>query len=156
MTNWESFEFNAVAFNDTGVNMIQLFSFSSGSDLNVFCLNFSNKKNKERYCGMSHLQLCIMSIDGYISDCKLAMCASCFDEIKKNMIYHLCSRHNGERNRSDATSFDKCESCCHHSLRDMCVQTDGAWWKLKKYCHRKDIDIYPSGSIICLKSLSTG
>ena len=72
------------------------------------------------------------------------------------MIHDLHSRHNGERNISDVTSLDKLKSCCHNNLRDLCVQTDGAWWKLKMHCHQKDIGNYPDGCIICLKSFSTG
>ena len=32
--------------------------------------------------------------------------------------------------------------------------TDGAWWKMKKCCHQKDVSNYPDGCNICLKSFS--
>ena len=60
-------------------------------------------------------------------DCKLAIYVNCFNEIQKNMIHDLGSRHSGVRNGSDVSSLDKLKSCYHHSLRDMCVHTDGAW-----------------------------
>ena len=31
------------------------------------------------------------------------------------------------------------------AVRDLCVQTDGAWWKLKKYCQEKELGNYPDG-----------
>ena len=92
---------------------------------------------------------CIKGLDGRIPDCKLGMHAKCFNEIKKSMILDPCCRQNGVNNR-----FERLKSCCHHSLRDLCVYTDCAWWKLKKYCHQKDIGSYPDGCIICLKSFS--
>ena len=92
---------------------------------------------------------CIIGLDGRIPDCMLAMHANCFDEIQKSMIHNLCNRHNGHSNR-----FDVLKSCCHDSLWDVCVHTDGAWWKLNNYCHQKDVGIYPDGCIICLKFFS--
>ena len=38
----------------------------------------------------------VRGLDGKISDCKLAIHANCFNEIKKNMIHDLGSKHNGE------------------------------------------------------------
>ena len=70
------------------------------------------------------------------------------------MIHYFGSRHNCERNRSGVTSFDRLKSYCHNSQRDLCVQTDGTWRKLKAYCGRKDISNYPDGCIIFLKSFS--
>ena len=67
-----------------------------------------------------------MSRDGCISDCKFAMYVHCVDEIKKTDS-DLGSRHSCKRNRSDVTSLDILKSCCHHSLRGMCVQAEGAW-----------------------------
>ena len=52
--------------------------------------------------------------------------------------------------------LDRLKSCCNHSLRDLCVHKDGAWLKLKKYCHQKDVGYYPDGCIICSKSFSVG
>ena len=59
--------------------------------------------------------------DGRILDCKPAMHANCFDEIRKNMIHDFGSRHNGVRNKSDVTSLNRLKSCCHHSLRNLYV-----------------------------------
>ena len=94
--NWKSLEFNAMALNDNGVNMTELLSFFSNSDINILCFNFTKI-------------YCIMSVGRHILDCKLAINVNCFDEI----------RHNGERNRSDVTSFDRLKCCCHHNLRNM-------------------------------------
>ena len=52
--------------------------------------------------------------------------------------------------------LDTLKSCCHHSLKDLCVQTDGAWWKLKRYCSKLDINNLSGGCMICLKSFSVG
>ena len=90
---------------------------------------------------------CVRGFIGRIPDCKHAMNANCFNEIWKSMIHDLGSRHNGVGNR-----LDRLKSCCHHSLRDLCVQSDGAWW----YCHKKDIGNYPDGCIICLNAFSVG
>ena len=38
----------------------------------------------------------------------------------------------------------------------MFVNLDGAWWKLNKYCHQKDMGNYPDGCIISLKSSLAG
>ena len=82
---------------------------------------------------------CIMGLGGRKPDCKLAIYANYFDEIQKSMVHDLGSR-NGGSNR-----LDRIKSRCHHSHRDLCVHTDDAWWKLKKYCHQKDVDNYPDG-----------
>ena len=65
-------------------------------------------------------------------------------------------QHSSMRCGSDVSSLDRLKSCCHHSLRDMCVHTDGAWWKLKEYCTHGDIGNYPNGCIIHLTSSSVG
>ena len=67
------------------------------------------------------------------------------------MIYDIGSRHN-----SGSNQFKMLKSCCHHSLRDLCVHTGGAWWKMKKYSDQNGILNYPDGCIICLKSFSAG
>ena len=76
-----------------------------------------------------------------------------FDEIRKNMIHDHGSRYNGVRNKS---CVDRLQSCCHHSLRDWCVLTDDASWKLKQYWTHEDIGNYLGGCIIGLKLFSTG
>ena len=43
-----------------------------------------------------------------------------------------------------------------YSLRDLCIQTDSAWCKLKKYCHLKNISNFPDGSTLYLKSFFVG
>ena len=52
--------------------------------------------------------------------------------------------------------WDRLKSCCHHSLKDLCVHTDSAWQKKKNYSHWKDIGNYPDRCIICLKSFPVG
>ena len=91
---------------------------------------------------------CIIGLDGRIPDCKLAMHANCYNEIQKSMIHDIGSMHNSGSNR-----LERLKSCCHYSLRDLCVYTDGAWWKLKTYFHQKDIGNYQDMFIICLKVL---
>ena len=93
----------------------------------------------------------IRGLDGRINDCKLGMYAKCFNEIQRCMIHDIGSRHN-----SDSNQLNKLKSCCHHSLKDLCVHKDGAWWKMKQYSHQKDIIYCPDGCIICLKSFSVG
>ena len=53
--------------------------------------------------------------------------ANYFDEIKKNMSYNLDSKHDSARYGKSVITLDIVKSCCHRSLRDLCVQTDGAW-----------------------------
>ena len=65
-------------------------------------------------------------LDERISDCKLAMHANCFDKMQKSMIHDNSSSHNGNRKRLALSPFNKLKSYCHHSLRDLCIQTDGA------------------------------
>ena len=126
--NWDSFEFKSQAIDETKVNMINiLFNIFSNSYLNSICLKYF--KDESGGWGRTHLQL-HKGLKWENTYWKLAMHANCFDKIQKSMIHDLGSRHNGGSNR-----FDRLKSCCHHSLRDLCVHTDGAWWKLKKYCH---------------------
>ena len=98
---------------------------------------------------------CVRGLGEKIFDCKLAMHANCFDETRKSMIQNLFSRSNGVRNRSDVSSLDLFKGYCHYSIKDLCIQTDDAWWKMKKFFHGKDIGIYPDGCIVCLKFFST-
>ena len=77
---------------------------------------------------------CMKGLDGRITDCKLEMHAKCFHETQKSFILDPCSRQSAGKN-----GFDKLKSCCHHNVGDLCVHTDGAWLKKKKYFHRKDM-----------------
>ena len=98
---------------------------------------------------------CIKVLDGRIPDCKFDMHAKYFNEIRKNMLHNHDSKHDNVRNGRSVITLDKVKRCCHHRLRDLCAHTDGAWWKLKKYCTHEDIDNYLE-FIICLKSFSIG
>ena len=82
---------------------------------------------------------------------KLGMHAKCFNEIQRSKIHDIGSRHNNGSNH-----LKMLKSRCHHSLKDLHVHTDGAWWKIKKYSHQKDSINYPDGCIICLKSFFVG
>ena len=72
------------------------------------------------------------------------------------MFYNLDSKHDSVRNVTNVTTLDRLKSCCHHSLRNLCAWTNGAWWKLTRYCTCEDIDNYPDGCNIFLKSFSIG
>ena len=86
-------------------------------------------------------------LGGTIKDCKLRMYSKCIHDVWQSMINDVGRRHN-----SDSNQIKMLKSCCHYSLRDLCVHTDDAWWKIKKYSHQKDIGKYIDGCIICLKS----
>ena len=92
----------------------------------------------------------------WFDNCNLAMHANCFDEIRKNILYNLESKHDSARNGKSVTTLERLKNCCHHSLRDLCIQTDGAFWILDKYCTHEDNNNYPDGCIICLKSFLLG
>ena len=94
---------------------------------------------------------CIRGLDWKISHCKHGMHGNCFNEVQKSMILDPCRRQNSGNNKLNILI-----SWCHHNLRDLCIHTDVAWWKLKKYSHQKDIANYPDGCIICLKSFFVG
>ena len=97
---------------------------------------------------------CIRSLDGRIPNCKLGMHAKCFLDIQKSIILDPCNRQS-----TGKKGLDRLKSCCHHSLKDLCAITDGAWWKArkeKKYSDQKDIGNYPNGCVISLKSFSVG
>ena len=72
--------------------------------------------------------------------------ARCFHDIQKSIILDPCSSQSAGNN-----GLDRLKSFCHHNLKDLCVITDGAWWKKKKHSHKKR-----HGCIICLKSFSVG
>ena len=75
---------------------------------------------------------CLRGLDVRITDCKLGMHAKCFDEIQRSTIHDIWSRHNCGRKQ-----LKKLNNCCHHSLRDLYVHTDGAWWKMKNISTEK-------------------
>ena len=50
------------------------------------------------------------------------------------------------------THLDEQKLCCHHSLKDLQVHTDGAWWKLKQYSLHPGIGNYPQVCIVYLES----
>ena len=58
---------------------------------------------------------CTSSIDGRILDCKLVMHVNCFDEIRKNVLYNVDSKHDSARNGKSVTTLEKLKSCCHPS-----------------------------------------
>ena len=49
-----------------------------------------------------------------------------FDGIRKNMMYKYGSKHDSARNGRNVPVLERLQSCCHHSLTDLCVDTDGA------------------------------
>ena len=80
----------------------------------------------------------------------LYMC-KCFNEIQRSVINNIGCRHNCGSNQ-----LKMLKNCCHHSIKDLHVDTVEAWWKMKKYSQEKVIVNYPDGCIICLKSFSAG
>ena len=117
--NCESFEFNAMAVNETKVNMIELFSFFE------FKLQCSLHQFFKTYCVW-----CLLMDDFRLQACNVQ---KLFWWNEKNLIHDLGSRYNGKRNRSDMTLLNSLKKCCHHILRDLCIQGEGAWYKLIKY-----------------------
>ena len=61
------------------------------------------------------------------------------------MLNNHGSKHDRARNGRHLTILGRLKMCFHHNLRELCVHTDGAWWKLKKYCTSGDISKYPDG-----------
>ena len=49
-----------------------------------------------------------------------------FYEMMKNMLYNLGSKHDNAINVKGVTTLERLKSCCHHSLGDPLVYTDGA------------------------------
>ena len=84
-------------------------------------------------------------------------CNTCqlINKIRKNMTYNLGSKSDSAMNKTCVTSLNRLQSC-YHTLRDLCVHTDGSWWKLKKDCTHGDISNYPDGCMIFLNSVSVG
>ena len=54
------------------------------------------------------------------------------NEIRKNMLFNFGSKHDSASNGRSVTTLDKLKSCCHHSLRDLFVHTDGALLEIEK------------------------
>ena len=82
-------------------------------------------------------------------------CSLLVENVKKGCLmffyYQLPAFSDSSSNR-----LNRLKSCCHYSLRDLCVHTDGAWWKLENYFIQKNVSKYPDGYIICLTYFSVG
>ena len=81
-------------------------------------------------------------------------CIRGLDEIQQSMIHDVRIRHN-----SGSKQGKMHNSCCHHSLKNLCGHTDGAWWKMKKYSHKKHWElsrwVYPLSEVLfCWMSVS--
>ena len=111
--------------------------------IQILILFASNIEQAKGWSVKEVIYSCTRGLDGRISDCKLGMHSKCFDEIQRSLIHDVGSGHSSSSNQ-----LKKLKSCCHHSLKDMHVHTDGAWWKMTKYYHQKDIVNYPDGCII--------
>ena len=145
MANWDSFQLKIEDINETKVNMINLlFQYYFKFRSQFFCFKYVKD---EKGAVEEVIYGWVWSLDGRIPDCKLGMHAKCFSDVQKYMIDDPESQYNG-----GWIQLDRLKSCCHHRLRDLCVHTDGVWWKLKKDCDQKDIGNYPDVCIICLKS----
>ena len=86
------------------------------------------------------------------------MHAKCYDELVKmnDSVKSVRNRKNKSIDNRLMMSLLKEQNICgHHSLKDLQVHTDGAWWKLKKYGLHSGIGNYPQGCIVCLKPLHT-
>ena len=58
----------------------------------------------------------------------------CYDELRKMdiIVKSVRNRQNESvNNRSMMMLMDEQKMCCHQSMKDLQVHTDGAWWKLK-------------------------
>ena len=92
---------------------------------------------------------CIRGLDGRIPECKLGMHANWFNEIKKEWFMIL-----GTGTMVVVIDWTDSKSIAITAL-EIWVCTS-AWWKLKKYCHQKDIGNYPDEYIISLNFFSVG
>ena len=109
-----------------------------------------NENFKSRFTN-NIIYSCKYALNERIHDCKLAMHYKCFI---LNLISPACKKVWQERNRSDY--FGQTTSCCHHSLKDLCIHIKGAWWKPEKYYHHQDIINYPKRCFTCHESFSVG
>ena len=78
---------------------------------------------------------CNMVLDGRLHDCKLAIHAKCFDELPK--INDSARNVRNRRNENIGTDTimvlqDEQRMCCHHSLKDLQVHTDGIWQNFER------------------------
>ena len=108
---------------------LTFFNVISNSDLNSVCLKYS--KDEKGGCWQTNLWM----YKGHRwENIWLQAWNACqvFQWSMKSMILDPCSRQNGVNNRLDGL-----KRCFHHSLRDLCVYTDGAQWKLKSVATKK-------------------
>ena len=146
----DSFEFKVEALDDAMVNMMPCVSILLPSKPNAFCLLQLFWPKDKGLVVEEVIYGCIGGLDGRISDCKLAMHANCFDQIRKNMMNNIGNNHDSTRKGRHVSILNRLKWCCQHSMRDVYIQPNGAWWKLKKYCTLGVIFIYRDICIICL------
>ena len=53
---------------------------------------------------------CIRHQDGRISDCKLAMHGKCINDVRRNTLYNLDSKHDSASNGKSVTTLDRLKS----------------------------------------------
>ena len=73
---------------------------------------------------------CKRGLNGKICDCKLSIHAKCVDELRKmDGVIRKVRNRRAEiiSNGTIMIHLDEQEMCCHHSLKDLQVHTDGAW-----------------------------
>ena len=68
------------------------------------------------------------------------------------MVLEKHRRNKCINNGTVMTLLDEHKVCCHHSLKNLQVNTDGEWLKLKKYSHYQGIDNNLQGCIVCLEA----
>ena len=119
----------------------------------IFCSLWIFFQKTEAWCYKEEVLSCKHRLNRRIYDCKFIMLYSCFNQMRKNIIiYSLCNRQDCGTNGICVTALDRLKSCCHHSLKDMCIHTVDAWKKLDKHCLQQYIGNNPRGCIICLNS----
>ena len=97
---------------------------------------------------------CKRCLDGRISDCMLAMHVKCSDKLRKidgSVRKDINRKNESISNGTMMTLLDEWKKGCNHSLKDLQVHKDCAWWKLKRYSLHPDIRSYPQGCTVCLK-----
>ena len=71
-------------------------------------------------------------LNGRITNCRLALHSKCFDELRKmdDCVRKVRNRKNESMsNGTLMTLLYEKKMCCHHSLKDLQVHTDSAWFK---------------------------
>ena len=72
-----------------------------------------------------------MGLYGRISQGKLAKYAKYYDKLRKidDIVRNIRNKRNESINNiTMVTLGDEQKMCCHHSLRNLLVFPDGAWW----------------------------